>query len=102
MAEKQTEHASCAELIFVAAAFLLAGGAITGAVLRERGIGFAPPIAEIIYRALWTALWLPGIAMGTRLNTPSRTCAELVTLPEARISNCQRCGSPPFALECLV
>ena len=102
MAQKETEHTSRAELIFVAVLFLIAGGAIAGTLLRERGIGFAPAIAEIIFRVLWTVLWLPGIAMGTRLNTPSRTCAELVTLPEARISNCQRCGSPPFALECLV
>jgi len=80
MAEKQTEHASCAELIFVAAAFLLAGGAITGAVLRERGIGFAPPIAEIIYRALWTALWLPGIAMAVVLLVRTRRARLVVGL----------------------
>jgi len=67
-------------LIFVAAAFLLAGGAITGAVLRERGIGFAPPIAEIIYRALWTVLWLPGIAMAVVLLVRTRRARLVASL----------------------
>jgi len=80
MAQKETEHASRAELIFVAVLFLIAGGAIAGTLLRERGIGFAPAIAEIIYRALWTVLWLPGIAMAVVLLVRTRRARLVVGL----------------------
>jgi hypothetical protein len=80
MAEKEAEHASRAELIFVAILFVIAGGAIAGAVLRERGIGFAPAVAEIIYRALWTVLWLPGMTMAAVLLVRTRRARLAVGL----------------------
>ena len=78
MAEKQTERSSRGEPIFVAVLFLIAGAALAGAVLRERGIGFTPPIAEIIYRVLWTVLWLPGIVMAVVLLVRTRRARLVV------------------------
>jgi hypothetical protein len=80
MTRQETEHASRAELIFVAVLFVIAAGAIAGAVLREREIGFAPPIAAIIYRALWTVLWLPGMAMAVVLLVGTRRARLAVGL----------------------
>jgi len=63
MDARNDERTSRAELIFVFSLLLVAAVTVTATVLHERGIWFAPGTAEIVYRALWAALWLPGIAM---------------------------------------
>ncbi|UCH33563.1 MAG: hypothetical protein JSV65_13460 [Armatimonadota bacterium] len=57
------ERVSRAEVIFVAGLLAIAVLAWVALILYQQGIWFAPATASIVYRVLWTILWLPGIAL---------------------------------------